>query len=662
MKVLVFDIEANGFTRDVDEVHCIVTEELSTGLVMQYHDQFDLPRDSSLEKGVEELQSADVLVGHNISVYDLGVLERLLDARFDDVIIIDTMLLSSILHPEMRQNGLESWFEKLGLEDSEGITKIKIDDFSELTYPLLRRCVFDVKGNTILYKHLLAEAQDLQRRHGDVLDIGKALDLEVQVGRIHEKQVLHGIFYDIRLAEQLVLTWDRRMDDLRTKIVEMAPRKTKQVGQSVKSPFLKAKNKKEQRLLDTGVMKPKVNKRTADWFNGHTFGSVFNEVPQVSTVRGPFSKIEFVPLNLNSPEQVKQFLLSLGWEPTEWNFKKDKDGNFERDPKTRKRIKTTPKLTEDSYGSLPPGLGEDIAEYNVLKHRRSLLVNIKDPNEGSLPMAKQEVNTDGLGNVAADAFTCGTPTARYTHIKPVANLPSVDARYGKESRRIYRAPYEAYQVGIDLSGIEARILSHLCFPYPGGKEFAELVLEGDWHTQNANIWNVQRRIAKVILYAMMYGAGDAKLGKEAGGGAERGEEIRNAFMESNPAYAQLVRDLEDAYQQNGGWIPGMDGRPFYPRTKKDILNTCIQGNSAIVFKRWMVRCSKLSDVTEGWAYQMVAYHDELQFAHYATTDEHNPECFGMKVCGQALLTGQDMCINVPIAAEYKVGFTYEDCH
>lgn len=104
----------------------------------------------------------------------------------------------------------------------------------------------------------------------------------------------------------------------------------------------------------------------------------------------------------------------------------------------------------------------------------------------------------------------------------------------------------------------------------------------------------------------MYGAGDGKLGKEAGGGPQRGEEIRAAFLENNPAYAKLVSDLEDAYQSNGKWIPSIDGRPLYPRTKKDILNTCIQGNSAILFKNWMINCQDIEDVQLGYAHQMIA--------------------------------------------------------
>ena len=388
-----------------------------------------------------------------------------------------------------------------------------------------------------------------------------------------------------------------------------------------------------------------VSKAVTDWFP--------DEDDQLN-VRGPFTRIKFENINLNSDKQIKETLLKLGWVPTQWNYKIDPAGQ---------RVKTSPKLTEDSYESLPEGLGKTIAKYNVLKHRRSRMVNSKDDTKGALPEAKRNYDPETkLGHLAADAFTCGTNTARYAHVKPVANIPSPSATFGYPCRRVFVPPFGAVQVGVDLSGIEARRLADLCWPYPGGQEFAEMVLFGDWHSENAAIWNVERRIAKTILYAMMYGAGDEKLGKTAGGGAARGAAIKEAFLEANPAYAYLVEDLTDAYNANGQWVPSIDGRPLYPKSKKDCLNTKIQGDCAVLFKHWMRMVDTLSDVQRGHAHQMVAYHDELQFAYYTFEPEFNPECFGQKVVDCAVLTGEQFELNVKLDAEYKIGHHYAHTH
>ena len=65
-------------------------------------------------------------------------------------------------------------------------------------------------------------------------------------------------------------------------------------------------------------------------------------------VAGPFTKIEFLDSKMSQHAVVKEHLMSLGWRPTEWNYKRDPKGGFERDARG-KLIPTTPKLTEDSF-------------------------------------------------------------------------------------------------------------------------------------------------------------------------------------------------------------------------------------------------------------------------------------------------------------------------
>ena len=40
-------------------------------------------------------------------------------------------------------------------------------------------------------------------------------------------------------------------------------------------------------------------------------------------VSGPFSRITWEPINLNSSDQVKDYFLKHGWIPIEYNYKKD---------------------------------------------------------------------------------------------------------------------------------------------------------------------------------------------------------------------------------------------------------------------------------------------------------------------------------------------------
>ena len=73
---LVFDIETNRVGDDdigldtVDTLHCIVAQDVNTEEVFKFPPW-------ELDKGIELLQNAKTLIGHNIIGFDIPVLENL---------------------------------------------------------------------------------------------------------------------------------------------------------------------------------------------------------------------------------------------------------------------------------------------------------------------------------------------------------------------------------------------------------------------------------------------------------------------------------------------------------------------------------------------------------------------------------------------------------
>lgn len=119
-------------------------------------------------------------------------------------------------------------------------------------------------------------------------------------------------------------------------------------------------------------------------------------------IKGPFSKIEYKEINLNSSDQVKEYLLSVGWIPTQYNINKET-----REP-------TSPKLTEDSFKSIKDDTGRLVARRNILVHRRRTIQNYDDPeNKGILSCIRDD------GRVPAQGITCATPTSRSKHMRAV---------------------------------------------------------------------------------------------------------------------------------------------------------------------------------------------------------------------------------------------------
>lgn len=119
---------------------------------------------------------------------------------------------------------------------------------------------------------------------------------------------------------------------------------------------------------------------------------------QLDSVRGPYCKIQIEPINLNSSDQVKSYLLSVGWVPTQYNINKET------------REKTSPKLTEDSFGSIQDDTGILLARRAVLVARRRLIQNLKDPdNKGLLSYVRSD------GKIPAGSIPCATNTGRTKH-------------------------------------------------------------------------------------------------------------------------------------------------------------------------------------------------------------------------------------------------------
>lgn len=629
---IVFDVESNNLLRDATEIHCISLYDLDTDVVKLYT-KADLPL------ALKIMENAKLLVGHNIAGFDIPVQKKLLNLKLSlETELYDTLLAGCILWPEELRS-LEDWASILKLP----IQKIQNEDWSVYTPNMGLRCCNDVKINAAVYRYIKLQPHEKL--------IGQALQLEQEVAGIHAQQVQCGVAFDIEKAEGYVKDLDEKLAEQYNTILQDAPWSCLIPGIALKNQAAeKAERTKKVDICNLEDMPPfsavylkgttKHNQATCRYFGSN-----------VHKVQGIYTKVEFRPFNPDSPVEVKDYLLSVGWEPTEWNIVKDKlTGEFRA---------TSPKLTEDSYDSLPDGLGKAIGTYNTLKHRRNFLESIKDEDKGAIRAAKSN-----KGYVVAEAFTCGTPTGRYRHSGTVCNIPRVTSIFGKELRSLFGVPHWAFQIGADLSGIEARMLAHFLIlgNYKDAQKTADLILSpdkgNDFHSYNAKVWGVSRDTAKTCLYALMYGAGAKKLARILGRNENQGAAIKKDFYAAHPAIKEL-NDALVAIFRSRGYLIGFDGRPLYIRGENKLLNTLLQHAAAIVFKRWMVGVSKGLD-DRGPIRQMIAYHDEMQYRCDVT--EETAKEFGTFVCQVAEAIGVDSGCKVPIAAEFKIGKNWADCH
>ena len=106
---VVFDLETNGLLNNATRIHCLSLYWENEDRTETFNDEpyADNPKDLpmgggySITTGVSALEVADVLVGHNIIGFDIPIIKKLFPWFSPSGIIVDTLLLSRLYHPNL---------------------------------------------------------------------------------------------------------------------------------------------------------------------------------------------------------------------------------------------------------------------------------------------------------------------------------------------------------------------------------------------------------------------------------------------------------------------------------------------------------------------------------------------------------------------------------
>ena len=607
---LVFDAEADDLFVGAKNVWCIVAIDVDTEELYQF-------RPHEIEQGLALLSSADQIIGHNICGYDVPLFGKLYSGWRHES-LFDTFIVSSLVDPDRPDGHSLGSYGKLF-----GRAKPVHEDWSQYSEAMLHRCTEDVHINLMLYRKLMNDIKGW--------DWGRSLELEHAIALIQAQQELNGVGFDLKRARATYAKINKEILAIEKELLDGLPMRIKQHLTTVNKPFLKS---------------GKYSSQVTEWY----------EEPCI--VGGPFTRITYEQMNLNSDAQIKEYLLSQGWVPTEWNYKKD--GKFLARDENGQHIRTSPKLTEDSFDSVQGEFPRLITRRAVLVHRRGLIYNVT--KKGEYTGWVNALRPDG--RITAEGIPQATNTGRYRH-KTVVNVPKASPKviYGKEMRELF-IPYDGYvQVGVDAVALENRVEGHFTAFYDGG-EYAKLLLEGDPHTKNAEYFTkrlgieVDRDLSKRIKYAITYGAQAAKIAATAGVSKRLGQALFDAFWEVNPALARLKADVEKSYDKRG-FIKGIDGRKLIIRSKHAIVNTLFQNAGSLLVKQatiftWRDKIPQ-HDLD---AFLMIHQHDEWQ----ASVNPLQVEKY-IELCLESFVqSGQYFNMNIPIEGDAKVGVNWAECH
>jgi len=571
MKTIIFDIETDDLYRHVTQVHCIVTHCPETGVNKSFTTDIDY--------AIQELYTADTLIGHNIINYDIPVLHKLY--RFKpNCRIIDTFLTSQVMFPERAKHSLQSWGETL-----DNFKTAYSGGFETFNEEMLRYCQQDVSVTLSLYNHLQAAGLD---------SLQLMQQLENSVAPILFRQENYGVMFDIDAALILECTLAKHLGELKKRLQYAFP---------VRANFIEE-------------ITPKTNRKP------YKEGCAY-------------SKIEFQEFNPASTAQIASRLMQkYNWKPT------------------KKTEKGKPQVTGDILDTLGFPEAQLLSTYFMLNKRMGQL------SSGDNAWIRK---MDGDYRIRGSIKQNGAVTGRMTHFGPnLAQVPAVGAPYGAECRALFIVPVGKSMVGCDASALEMRCMAAYLYRHDKG-EFAQQVLTGDIHQRNADILGVSRQAAKTFFYALIYGAGDAKLGATLGADRKTGADAKQKFFDGFPAYKKLLDTLRETVSERG-YLLGLDGRHLICRSEHSQLNTLLQSAGALIMKKALVLFDeklKSGGCIPGLDYEFILnIHDEFQLEVKTELSEKTGQ-LGVDAIRDA---GKYFNLKCPMDGEFKVGSNWAETH
>ena len=608
----VFDIETDGL--DATKIHVLSWED-DYGNIQSTHDYDDMRN---------FFEQSKTLIGHNIIRFDIPVAEKVLGIKIKAK-LVDTLALSWYVNHTKPKHGLETYGEYYNVKKPE------VTDWVNLTQEdYAHRCKEDVKINSRLWRDLDIKLSKLYPNDQDKWQFIKYLSFKMECAA--EQEALKWKV-DIETAKGYLYVWEAEKD---LKIVELAEAMPKQILTKV-----------QQRPK---VMYKKDGELSA---HGEKFEELRKQYKQPDSVQSFVVKTGERQGNPNSPEQVKEWLYSIGWVPRTFKFVRGPDGVERQVPQVRKDgelcSSVTKLISEDPAVAILDGL-------SVLSHRIAVLKGII------------ECESDGYVQATIAGMT---NTLRFKHAKPLVNLPSVEKPYGKEIRGLLTAPEGYVLCGADMTSLEDTTKRHYMKPLDPNY-VAEMSRDGfdphldlakhagiisqediDKHNSGEKSLKDLRKNYKVVNYSATYGVGAAKLARETGMTKKEAQKLLDAFWSRNWSVQKVASTLRKRELFGGMWVQNPVSKFWHSlRSEKDRFSTLNQSTGVYCFDVWVKKCRDKDVKTVG------QFHDEI----IALVKEGDQIETAINMNYSIEEVNRQLRLNVDLGIDAQFGKTYADIH
>lgn len=618
---MIFDVEADGLLDKATKIH-VLSYTKPNGKIVSTTDYDEMKIILLKEK---------ILIGHNIILYDVPLLERILKIKIKAK-LIDTLALSWYLNHKRIRHGLEEY----GVE--YGIPKPKIDDWHNLTIEeYIHRCEEDVKINVKLWKQLknkLLSIYDSKEQANRLLNY-----LSFKFDCVREQ---HNSKWklDKPKAEQLLEELSDQAEEKMSQLIDIMPKVPKYI--------IKKKPKKPYKADGSYSV------IGAQWFKllkEHNLPKDYeDEVKILSHYEEP---------KPNAPQQVKDWLYSLGWVPTSFAYSKDVEGNERKIPQIRvegsdgkELCSSVKKLIDDN-----PEL-EYLEGLTVLQHRIGILKGFLDNEKEGYVIA----DIGGLTN-----------TLRFKH-RVLVNLPGVHKPFGVDIRGCLIAKDGNILCGSDMASLEENTKKHYMYPYdpeyvkemskPGFDAHLDLAIQAGKTTQEeVDLWkagdkNVKdltllRKNFKPVNYGCVYGVQAPRLARDNGWKRKDAQVLIDVYWKRNWAVKEVEKNTVVKKIKNEMWLLNpVSGLYYSLRFEKDKFSTLNQGTGVYCFDTWIKHFRKNRPQLTG------QFHDEIIIE---IKDGYQQECTDLlrKAIDD---TNEQLKLNVTLDIDIQFGYNYAEIH
>lgn len=371
----VIDIESNGFTEDLldfssfpykfsgeAKLWCVVIRDLDTGEEFSIDlegDQSDKAMTTYKNWLEETLKPFYYIIAHNgikfdflqlwlfgIFEYSIGYIDKSDTCFGREVKFLDSLILSRLGNPDRGGHSLAFWGKKVGeLKDDYrqqcidaeyiDITDPRGEEFKAYNPLMLPYCKQDCKTNG---KAFLAIMQEFLEHNW-----GGSVQMEHKLADLAIRREFLGFDFDKELADKCLIDLNKKLQQLADKV----------------EPIIPPKPLNQSELNFWSPPKTQVKK------NGELGSHMINFLTRVGATckdDGFMFEGKYYPIPYNKPlkdsvraemkdfDHIKMYLISLGWDPIEWNERDMTKDSKKKNLSHEKRFAVLDRWYKDTTG------------------------------------------------------------------------------------------------------------------------------------------------------------------------------------------------------------------------------------------------------------------------------------------------------------------------